>query len=101
MRLGLQCRIFCRQGKAHTDASILKFVWGLYYCGKLAYRYGHQPTDACPLCNLRDSCTHIGGECKAPVNINIKRHNAACQLVHAMIRKASKGGGAMVSSPSI
>ena len=43
--------------------SLLKFVYGQLYNGKLAKRYGHAPTDECPLCHKPDSCTHIAGEC--------------------------------------
>ena len=42
--------------------TILKFIYGQLYNGKLAYRYGLAPTDACPLCGLPDSCTHIAGQ---------------------------------------
>ena len=34
--------------------NILKFLYGQLYNGKLAYRYGLAPTDACPLCGLPD-----------------------------------------------
>ncbi len=79
---------------------LLKFVWGQTYNGKLALRYGHAPTDACPLpgCGLPDSCTHIAGECKAQKANIISRHNAACQIVHAAVRNAAKGGGALHSA---
>ncbi len=45
--------------------SLLKYVYGQLYNGKLAHRYGHAPTDECPLCHRPDSCTHIAGECEA------------------------------------
>ena len=45
--------------------TILKFLYGQLYTGKLAYRYKLTPTDACPLCGLSDSCTHISGEYKS------------------------------------
>ena len=73
--------------------TILKFLYGQLYNGKIAYRYGLATTDACPLCGLPDSCTHIAGECSHQTNNIISRHNAACQLTHAAIRTAFKGGG--------
>ena len=80
---------------------ILKYLHGQYYTGKQAMRYGHAPTDACPLCGLPDSCTHIAGECPAHTIQIISKHNAACQLTHAAIRKAFKGGGALHPCHSI
>jgi hypothetical protein len=77
--------------------TILKFVYGQLYNGKLAYRYKHAPTDACPLCGLPDSCTHIAGQCNTHNDQFISRHNAACQLTHAAIRAAFKGGGTLYS----
>jgi ribonuclease HI len=76
---------------------ILKFIYGQLYNGKLAFRYKHAPTDACPLCGLLDSCTHIAGQCKTHNDQFISRHNTACQLIHAAIRSAFKGGGALYS----
>ena len=40
--------------------SLLKFVYGQLYNGKLALRYGHAIIYECPLCHMTDSCTHIG-----------------------------------------
>ena len=77
--------------------TILKFIYGQLYNGKLAHRYGLAPTDACPLCGLPDSCTHIAGQCSHHTNHIISRHNAACQLTHAAIRTAFKGGGTIYS----
>ena len=68
-----------------------------YYTGKLALRYGHAPSDACQLCGLPDSCTHVAGECPAHTDHIISKHNAACQLTHPTIRKAFKEGGALYS----
>ena len=42
--------------------SLLKFIYGQLYNGTLVMRYGHAPTDECPLCHMPDSCTHIAGE---------------------------------------
>ena len=78
---------------------LLKFLWGQLYNGKLAHRYGHQNTSACRLCGAPDSCTHIVGACPANTPHIIKKHNAAVQLIHAMIRQASKGGAALHRSP--
>ncbi len=33
--------------------------------------------------------------------MRISRHNAACQLIHAAIRKTANGGGALHSSPDL
>ena len=77
--------------------NILKFIYGHLYNGKLAYRYKLAPTDACPLCGLPDSCTHIDGECKSHNNKFISIHNASCQLTHAAIRTAFDGGGTIYS----
>ena len=33
--------------------------------------------------------------------MRISRHNAACQLVHAVIRETAKGGGALHSAPDL
>jgi hypothetical protein len=46
---------------------------------------------------LPDSCTHIAGQCSHHTNHIISRHNAACQLTHAAIRTAFKGGGTIYS----
>jgi len=80
---------------------LLKFIYGQLYNGKLVMRYGHAPTDECPLCHMPDSCTHIAGECPDYEALRISRHNAACQLIHAAIRKTAKGGGALHSAPDL
>ena len=77
--------------------TLLKFIYGQLYNGKIAMRYGHAPTDECPLCHKPDSCTHIIGECNKHEGLQIGRNNAACQLIHAANRKTSKGGGALHS----
>jgi predicted outer membrane repeat protein len=82
-------------------STLLKFINGQLYNGKLAKLYGHAPTDECPLCYLPDSCTHSAGECKFHKNLSISRHNAACQLVHAAIRNSAKGGGALYSADDL
>ena len=91
---GIHSRINRKPGDGIT---LLKFLHGQYYTGKLAYRYGHAPSDACPLCGLPDSCTHVAGECPAHASRIISKHNAACLLTHATVRKAFKGGGALFS----
>ena len=78
---------------AWEGSTLLKFIYGQLYNGKLAKRYGHAPTDECPFCHKPDSCTHIAGECPYQKPLAISRHNAACQLVHAAIRKSAKGEG--------
>jgi hypothetical protein len=86
---------------AKRGSYILKFIYGQLYNGKLAKCYGHTPTDACPLCHLPDSCTHIACECKSHKNLFINRHNAACQLIHAAIRNSAKGGGALYAAKDL
>ena len=81
--------------------SLLNFLHGHIYNDKLAMRYGHAPTDACPLCHMPDFCTHIAWECPGHEALRISRHNAACQLVHAAIRKTAKGGGTLYSAPDL
>jgi hypothetical protein len=80
------------------DIIILKFLYGQLYNGRLAYRYKIAPTDACPLCGLPDSCTHIAREYKSHNNQFISRHSATCQLTHAAIGSAFNGGGTIYSS---
>jgi hypothetical protein len=77
--------------------TILIFLFGQLYNGKLAYIYGLAPTDACPQCGLPESCTHIAGQCSSHTNHIIGIHNVACQLTHAAIRTAFKGGGTIYS----
>jgi hypothetical protein len=60
-------------------------------------RYGHAPTDECPLCHMPESCTHIAGECPDQEALRISRDDAACHLVYAAILKTAKGGGAFHS----
>ncbi len=78
-----------------------KFIYGQLYNGKLAQGHGHAVTDDCPLCHKPDSCTHIASECPDHEALRIGRHNAACQLIHAAIRKNVKGGGALHSAPDL
>jgi hypothetical protein len=82
-------------------AILLKFIYGQLYSGRLAMRYVYAPTDECPLCYLPDSCTHIAGECPHHEALRISHHTAACQLVHATIRKTAKGGAALHSAPAL
>jgi len=69
--------------------AILKFLYGQLY--KL------QPTDACTLCGLPDSCAHIARECKSHNNQCISKHKAACQLTHTTIITAFNGVGTIRS----
>jgi hypothetical protein len=65
-------------------------------------RYGHAPKDELSLCNRPDSCIHIAKECPAHDGyILIGHHSAACQLVHAAIRKSTNDGGALHSTLDI
>ena len=83
------------QDKPKEGTNLLKKLYGQLCNGKMAHRYGHAPTDECPLCHLPESFTHFVGKCEAHKNIHLSRHNAACQLVHATIRNSAKGGGAL------
>ena len=88
-----------REGR-HRDATrIFKFLWGQYYNGKLARRYGHATHDKCPLCSLPDSCTHIGAGCPALAPHYLLRHQAAVQAMHVFIRQSEKGAGAILGNP--
>jgi hypothetical protein len=86
------------RNSSNEGITILKFIYGQLYNGKLAYKYGLAPTYACPLCGLPDSCTHIAGQFSHHTNHIISKHNAACQLTHAAIKTAFKGGGTIYSS---
>jgi len=57
--------------------NMLKFMYDQLYNDKLTYKYKLVSTDACPLCGLSDSCTHIAGECKPHNNQFINIHSAA------------------------
>jgi hypothetical protein len=81
--------------------TLLTFVWGKLYNGKLGQRNGHAPTDDCPLCGLPDSCTHIDREFKENKANFTSQHNAACQFIHATIRKATKVSGALHIAPDL
>ena len=81
--------------------SLLKFIYGQLYNGKLAMRYGHALIDECPLCKMRDSSIHIAGECPDHEALHISRHNVACQLIHAAIHKTAKRGAALRIAPSL
>jgi hypothetical protein len=50
---------------------------------------------------MPDSCTHTAGECTDHEALRISRYNAACQLVHAAIRKTAKEDGALRSAPDL
>ena len=80
--------------------TLLKFIYGQFYNGKLAKRYCHAPTNVCPLYHKPDSCAHITGEYPDHEAIRINRHIAACQQVHAAIRKAAKSGRALHKTPT-
>ena len=81
--------------------TLLKFIYGQFYNGKLAQRYGHAPPDECPLCHNHDACTHIAGECQDYKALRINRHNGAYHLVHAAIRRTVKGGGFLHTEPEL
>jgi hypothetical protein len=78
--------IYSRLLSIHWEGTtLLKFVCGRLYNDKLKKRYGHAPTDKCPLCHKPDSCTRIPGECPCHKALTISRHNAACHLIHVVI----------------
>jgi len=76
---------------------LLKFIYGQFYNGKLAKRYGHALTNECPLCHMPYSCTHIAGICLDHEALRINRQNVACQFIHAAIRKTAKGEGPSIA----
>ena len=41
--------------------TLLKFIYGQLYNGKLSQRYGHAPKDECPLCHKPDPCKKNAG----------------------------------------
>jgi hypothetical protein len=94
----LHKRLTCNPKEGNT---LLKFIYGQPYNGKLANTYDHASADECPLWHKPDSCTHIARECPDYEAPRISRHNTACRVVHAAIRKAAKGGGALQSAPDL
>ena len=50
---------------------------------------------------MPNSCAHVAGECTAPEAHRISRHNAACQIVHAAIRKTAKEGEALHNARNV
>ena len=62
-----------RSSNPAQAAQLLKFLWGQLYNGKIAHRYGLQPTPACRLCGAPDSCTHIAGACPANTRHIVKK----------------------------
>ncbi len=86
---------------AWEGTTLLKSIYGKLYNGKLATRYGNAPIDECPLCQKPNSCTHIAGECSYRKALTISRHNVACQLIYAVIRKSAKDGGALYNAPDL
>ncbi len=81
--------------------NLQQFLNGQLCNGKMAKRYGHVPTDDCPLRHRPDACTHIACECAAHKNLSISRHNAACQLIHAAFRNSIKRGVALYSAEDL
>ena len=45
----------------NEGTTLLKFIYGQLSNGNIAMRYGHVPTEECPLCQKPDSCTHRRG----------------------------------------
>ncbi len=43
----------------------------------------------------------LPGKCPDHEALRISHHNAACQLIHAAIRKTAKGEGALHSAPDL
>ncbi len=62
-----------------SGINLFKFIYGHFNIWKLAYRYVHAPTDACPLCPEYplNTCTHIAGECS-----HILAHKSAASTQH-------------------
>ncbi len=62
-----------KDNKNTTEGTtLLKFICGQLYNGKLAKRYGHALTDECPLCHIPDSCTHIARVCNSTLLLQIE-----------------------------
>ena len=86
---------------AWKGSTLLNCIYGQLYNGKLANRYGHAPTDECPLCHKPYSCTYISGYCHYHKPLTCSCHYAACQLVHATIRISAKSGGGLHRAPDL
>ena len=73
--------------------TLLKFIHGQLYNGKIVMRYGQAPTDECPLCHKTDSCTYITGDvpntrvCGSPGTM---RHASSSTLPYAKHQKAEE-----------
>jgi len=81
--------------------TLLKFVNGQLYNGKLAKRYGHAPANESLLCHKSDSCTNIAGECLYHKEVTISRHDAACRFLHVAILKTAKHEAAFHIAPDL
>ena len=91
----LHSRITRRPGEG---TAILKFLHGQYYTGKLAFRYGHAPSDACQLCGLPDSCTHVAGEI-TPTTPTISLASTTRRANSPIPPSARRSRGAVPSTP--
>lgn len=69
----------------------LQYRTGGLYTAKLAYRYGHQPTSACPLCGQPDGGHHAVSACPGVNKAVTKRHNAAGQIIAKAVRQGNLG----------
>ena len=87
-----------RSGNVHHAMRLFKYIWGELYNGKLALRYKHALTDACPLCGHPDSCTHMGSGCPTLSGHYINRHNAAVRLIADFLTHGPKGASAIHES---
>jgi hypothetical protein len=72
--------------------NVIKLLNGNLYTNKLAKRYGHQPTDKCPLCKQPDGGYHLAGGCPQLTESYLARHHAAGMYILAAIQAGSKGG---------
>ena len=68
--------------------------WGACYNNKLAHRFKRAPSDACPLCNQPDSCSHMLGGCEHPTMVALRqsRHDTAVKLVQEAVGDGKMGG---------
>ena len=62
---------------AREVTNVLKLRTGNLYTNKLAFRYGHSPTNKCPLCHQPDGGYHLASGCPSLLGLTTARHNAA------------------------
>jgi ribonuclease HI len=94
---GIQSR--ASSGRHSQARTLIKYLWGQQYNGKLAFRYGHADNDLCPLCGFPDSCTHMGSGCPEMKGSYIKRHNDIVRLLAGLFTTSPIGASAIHTNP--